>query len=95
MDILEWLEKWYYSMCDGSWEHYYGVKIGTLDNPGWMVLIDIIDTPLEEKVFNKISRYTDDDDWIHCQIKEGKFDGGGDPTKLIEILTVFKDWVES
>ena len=51
MDILKWLEKWYFSMCDGSWEHFYGVKIDTLDNPGWMVLIDIIDTPLEEKVF--------------------------------------------
>ena len=95
MDLLQWLENWYFSMCDGGWEHLYGVKIDTLDNPGWMVLIDIADTPLEEKKFKVISRYTDDNNWIHCQVRDGKFDGGGDPSKLMEILKIFKEWAEA
>ena len=57
LDELKWLENWMRSMCNGSWEHCYGVKIGTLDNPGWWVEIDIIDTPLEEKKFEKYSNY--------------------------------------
>ncbi len=46
MDVFEWIEKWYLSMCDGEWEHFYGIKIDTLDNPGWIVRIDILDTEL-------------------------------------------------
>jgi len=95
MDLLKWLEEWYLSMCDGYWEHLYGVKIDTLDNPGWMVLIDIVETPLEQKKFETVSKYSADDNWIHCRVKDGQFDGGGDPSKLIEILKVFKEWVES
>jgi hypothetical protein len=34
-ELLGWLEQWYYDQCDGDWEHAYGIRIGTLDNPGW------------------------------------------------------------
>ena len=94
MDLLIWLEKWYSSMCDRSWEHLYGVKIDTLDNPGWRVLIDILDTPLEMKKFEPVIKYVDDNNWICCRVKDGKFDGGGDMSKLKEILEIFKKWVE-
>ncbi len=40
-DILAWLQDWYRSRCDGTWEHSYGVKIDTLDNPGWLVTVDL------------------------------------------------------
>lgn len=49
--MLQWIQEWYKSNCDGYWEHMYGVKIDTLDNPGWIVHIDLIDTPLEQKEF--------------------------------------------
>lgn len=32
--LLYRLQQWYHSMCDGDWEHCYGVKIETSDNPG-------------------------------------------------------------
>jgi len=44
IDPLRALEDWYASVCDGDWEHTYGVKIGTLDNPGWTVDIDLRQT---------------------------------------------------
>jgi len=34
------LQAWYVVQCDGDWEHTYGVKIETLDNPGWMLRVD-------------------------------------------------------
>lgn len=95
MDVFEWIEKWYISMCVGDWEQYYGIKIETLDNPGWIVLIDILDTKLENKPFHTINNCIDDDDWLQCQVKEGRFVGAGDPSKLKEILEIFRKWVES
>ena len=95
MDLLIWLEKWFSFMCDGDWEHLYGIKIDTLDNPGWVVSIDILDTPLEMKKFEKVSKYVDDSNWICCQVKDGKFDGSGDISKLKEILEIFKKWAEN
>ena len=44
--MLEWLQDWYLKQCDGGWEHEYGIKIETLDNPGWKVIIDLAYTEL-------------------------------------------------
>ncbi len=94
MEILIWLQDWYRNNCDGYWEHMFGIKIYTLDNPGWSVKIDLEDTELVDKPFNKIQYDNGDDDWLLCMKKDEKFSAGGDPDKLIEILTIFKNWVE-
>lgn len=44
---LEWLMNWYVRKCNNDWEHSFGVKIDTLDNPGWTVEIDLRETCLE------------------------------------------------
>lgn len=95
MDSLKWLENWYKSNCDGDWEHCYGVRISTLDNPGWSVKINLMETDLEDKIFEKINIDNGDDDWIVCFIQDGKFNGVGDPDKLEKILEIFKEWAES
>ncbi len=38
------LSAWHLRQCDGEWEHRYGVKITTYDNPGWGVEIDIAES---------------------------------------------------
>ena len=87
--------KWYKGNCDGYWEHLYGVKIDTLDNPGWSIDIDLLDTPLENKPFAKIQYDNGDEDWLICLKKDSIFKGGGDPNKLEKILSIFKEWSES
>ena len=94
MDILRWLSDWYQSNCDGDWEHCYGVKIDTLDNPGWNIKIHLLGTEWEDKEFMSINIDKGDDDWIMCRVRDNVFDGAGDPQKLIAILTTFKNWVE-
>ena len=88
MGILQWLSDWYASQCDGWWEHIYGVKIDTLDNPGWMVNIDIYETEMYDRPFEEIKINNGDDDWMFCRLTNNGmiFDGAGDPSKLEDIL---------
>ena len=49
MDALEWLETWFAKHCDREWEQTRGVSITTLDNPGWLVTVDLVGTSLESR----------------------------------------------
>jgi hypothetical protein len=93
---LERIQNWYESNCNGDWEHSYGIKIENLDNPGWMVTLDLEDTFLEEVGFEPIEYQKDEEnDWIHCKKSEQKFKAVGGPQKLDELLEVFLNWAES
>jgi hypothetical protein len=93
--ILIWIQKWFLLQCNDAWEHSYGIKIDTLDNPGWTVMIDLVGTSLENKTLNRISIDRAEDDWINCFAADNKYRGFGGPQNLIEILTTFKNWTES
>ncbi|WP_326513769.1 immunity 53 family protein [Clostridium intestinale] len=92
MNNISWLNDWYKNNCNGDWEHCYGIKIDTLDNPGWSVDIDLIETSLEGKLFNTIQIYNSDDDWIHCSVVDDVFRGRGSVDKLERIIILFKEW---
>jgi len=89
------LHKWFASNCDGEWEHDFGIKIETMSDPGWLVVIDLEETNLEGKGFTPIKEGSSEASWIDCRVEESKFRGMGDATKLEEILRVFIDWARS
>ena len=95
------LQRWYDAHCDGDWEHTYGVKIETLDNPGWNIVIDLAftdleDVPLVEVQHNEIAQsFQDNPEWFVCRKIESKFEGSGGPNQLEAILRVFLNWVHS
>lgn len=89
---LSWIQRWYESRCDGNWEHDYGVSIGTIDNPGWWVKIDLTGTDLEGRPFAEVSRPEPEPDWLACRITEGRWEGAGAPHMLGEILAAFAAW---
>ena len=101
MNLIKRLQKWYLSECNGDWEHRYGVQIGTLDNPGWMVDIDLHGTAMENVPFSPVKHgavadnIEDDKNWMSCEVENRVFQGRGGPEKLEEILKVFLDWAES
>lgn len=95
MDLIKWLEEWYLSLCNGDWEHCYGIKIGNIDNPGWSVDIDLENTYLEDVEFKEIEENRNENDWFFCRIKQKVFQGRGGAKNLGEILTIFKNWAES
>ena len=92
---LIWLQNWYTSQCNEDWEHRYGIDIKTLDNPGWLIIIDLVGTELENYKFDEVSIQRSDNNWIDCIVKNQKFQGAGGSFNLLEILSVFRDWVES
>ena len=98
MDSLVRLQQWYLAQCDEDWEHSYGVRIETLDNPGWDLEIDLIDTPLEGKSFQPVhygmfeEAETSGHEWIFCKVENSKFRAGGGPLKLNEIIDIYLRW---
>jgi hypothetical protein len=93
-NILSWMQKWYKNHCDGDWEHNENIVIGTVDNPGWQVTINLERTVCENKEFKTKIIENSETDWYHCFVKNGKFEGVGDSEKLIVILESFKNWAE-
>ena len=93
-DTLTRIERWYASQCDGSWEHQYGLRIDTIDNPGWQVQVDLSGTPLRERTFDELNTDRTEANWLRCRVREGKFEGFGGPGNLKEILIVFLEWTE-
>lgn len=92
MTDLDELMSWYASHCDGDWEHSYGVRIDTLDNPGWTVEIDLARTELEAKHFSKISEDFGDLGWTQIEIKDGVWSAACDHRGLTRVLRIFLDW---
>lgn len=92
---LRELQAWYALQCDGDWEHKFGIRIATLDNPGWAVEIDLHETELESRGFAAIDQRASDAHWFRCRIVDSRFEGAGDPGKPERILHVFLDWARS
>lgn len=85
---------WYAAQCNEDWEHSFGVKIDTLDNPGWSVEIDLEDTGLCNKPFKEVDIQRNGEDWIYCVVRDDKFKGAGGVLSLEELLLTFLDWAQ-
>jgi hypothetical protein len=93
-NILQWIQEWYLSQCDGEWEHEYGVKIETADNPGWSIHINLEYTQLEELKYETPVIEKFEHDWYFIKVENSIFYAAGDPTKLEFLLKEFKKLVE-
>ncbi len=92
MDCLTWLQSWYADQCDGDWEHEEGLKIYTVDNPGWRVQVGLLDTDLEGKLFEEVKVERSEKDWYRCWVKDRMFQGACGSRNLLEMLEVFRTW---
>lgn len=92
LDLLEQLQQWYASNCDGDWEHDWGVRIGTLDNPGWSLDVNLEGTVLEGRAFAEQRVDTTDTDWYLCRVRGNVFEGRGGALNLRDILQAFVLW---
>jgi hypothetical protein len=92
MAPIDFLQTWYLGQCNGEWEHVQGVTIETLDNPGWMITVDLAGTPLADRSMSAVQEERSARDWLSCEVDHNQFRGQGDPLKLGAILQVFQDW---
>lgn len=95
MPILRWLQWWYLTHCDDEREHNHGIDIGTLDNPGWRVRIDLNRTELYgRKLDLPLTGRDNENDWIQVKCDGEIFEGFGGPNNLEEVLMVFRCFAE-
>jgi hypothetical protein len=88
------LEKWYVDRCNGDWEHHWGVKIGTLDNPGWMLDIDLNRTKAENRELEHTKIERTENDWIIYWVEKKEFKARMGPTNLSEAIKIFCQWFD-
>ncbi|MBO0359993.1 immunity 53 family protein [Hymenobacter sp. BT186] len=97
MDLLQRIQRWYTINCNGDWEHDYGISVWhgisvqTLDNPGWIVSIDLEDTCVKQADLPYVLHERNTTDWFGYKVENGKFEGVGGPENLSEILSYFLD----
>jgi Immunity protein 53 len=89
---IKHLEAWFVNQCDSKWEHEFGIKIESLDNPGWWIEIDLVGTNLQDRQFFNQEVHRSENDWYECRVQNKKFIGTGDPTKLHVLLQEFYEW---
>jgi hypothetical protein len=92
MHAFDWLQKWYEDQCDGDWEHTSGIRLETLDNPGWSLDVSLVGTHLEDQPFavRRIERSSTD--WFHAFRRDLNFCGRCGPGNLTEVIDVFRRW---
>lgn len=94
MDVFDWLTEWYEAQCDGDWEHGFGPRIDTIDNPGWSVKIDLAGTDCDGRMMERVSHnYGHETEWWTCWVEDNRFHGAGGPRQLRPMLEVFRAWV--
>ena len=91
-DVWTWLQAWYVEQCDGEWEHEFGIKIDTLDNPGWTVEVSLTGTPLESLQVERREVHRSEDDWCVSWVEDGTFNAACGPANLAEALHSLREW---
>jgi len=100
-DPMTWLTQWYARQCDGYWEHSYGVSIDTLDNPGWLIKIDLTDTHLANKAFEEVAFNMDASDgdpssrWHHCKVGDEQFVAACGVYDLLTVIGIFRAFTDA
>ena len=87
---LSFLTAWFACQCDGDWEHDLGIRIETLDNPGWAVDIRLTGTELEGTVFDWRTADETDNVWLHWRSTGDMFEARCGPSDLARALAAFQ-----
>jgi hypothetical protein len=88
-DVVGFLQSWYREQCDGDWEHQYGVEIGTLDNPGWRLVVDLVGTELEGISQERKTWEQSPDEWMDWWSDGVRFEAACGPISLVRALSEF------
>lgn len=92
--MIDRLCRWYAGQCDGKWEHAYRIRIETLDNPGWLVRVNLSGTTLENAELETVTVERAAYDWVHIKIEDSSFVGACGPSNLSEIIDFFIHFAE-
>jgi hypothetical protein len=94
MDTVSRLCAWFERQSVNEWHEDHGVKIDTLDNPGWSMKVDLKGTSLQKKVFQEFRIERSDRDWVFARKNAEVFEVFGGPRNLNEMIEKFLLWAE-
>lgn len=87
--MLDALENWFKTQCNGDWEHSYGLSIESIDNPGWQVEVDLAETALADVEIPFSRNERSESDWVQFEVRARKFTGSGGVGNLTDVLQKF------
>lgn len=90
---IQRLQHWYRQQCDGEWEHSEGIKIFTLDNPGWGMKADIARTEVAGVQSDWVKLERSEDDWVFYRSTGVVFEAACGPLNLAEAIELFLEFV--
>jgi hypothetical protein len=93
-DILKWLQNWFFQNCDGKWEKEQRLLIETIDNPGWLLTLQLKNSINDNKAIEELSIERTEQNWCQSHIKKNEFVAVGGPFNLTEILYYFRNFIE-
>jgi hypothetical protein len=91
---MDWLQRFYASMCNDEWEHSGGFFIGNIDNPGWSFSFELTDTFLEGQSYEPKMLHRSDADWVITKLEGNRWIGYGGALNLDELIGYFRQWSE-
>ncbi|MFH9548726.1 Imm53 family immunity protein [Streptomyces sp. NPDC051445] len=91
---LHFIQSWYESNCDGDWEHEFGIRMATTDNPGWHIEIDVSETNLEGVLVERVRRETSNGGWVIAWSDGKVFQAACSPLLLGEVDEFFRQVAE-
>ncbi|MCB5170354.1 immunity 53 family protein [Streptomyces bambusae] len=94
MSGLRYVPGWYAAQCDGEWEHEFGVRVVTTDNPGWHVRIDVAETELEGVVLPRERRDLPGGGWTIAWSDGRVFEAACGPDSLGALDALFEELAE-
>lgn len=93
-EVLDALREWYAAQCNGDWEQEYGVTIGTLEDSGWQLRVDLVGTPLAGVELQRDLTVRGDQDWLEVWSDGFTFNANGGVVNLRELLAAFAGFAE-
>ncbi|MFJ9810320.1 Imm53 family immunity protein [Streptomyces sp. NPDC101158] len=91
---MRYIQSWYASNCDGEWEHEFGIKLATTDNPGWHIRIDVSETDLEGVVVPRERHELPDGGWMITWSDGIAFQAACGPMSLRDVDALFERLAE-
>jgi Immunity protein 53 len=92
--MLEALEAWYASHCDGIWEQEFGVSISTCEVAGWELRVDLVNTTIAGHELARERAARSPDDWLEVWCDGYTFRAAGGVANLRDMLAAFSSFVE-
>ncbi|AZP23332.1 hypothetical protein EJC51_19160 [Streptomyces aquilus] len=91
---MRFVQAWYAANCDGEWEHEFGIKMATSDNPGWHIEIDVSETELEGVPVERVRRALPEGGWMISWSDGVVFQAACSPLALCYVDEFFRELVE-